>query len=702
MLTRFQGLIRARTSRLMLAALPFTLVACGQGGGNAPAEVEPSRSSAALTVSVGPTPAAQQAAGAQLFVQAPFVWDSGEFDLDIVDDINSDPALNQRLAIPYDSVEGELKDKLDQLTQDPLLAGEPEAPDGSHVLWTVTLSASARFSQRGQPRLTPWGDATSNGVHAELDTQLEVNLNAHIHIHATSPIVPDPDDVDVPLHALIGGHVRADLAFFPVIRADGLQAWVTLDQSNVDIVGLDGTAIGAGAVIGAGIGIVTGGSVITDALLGAITGEATLQLAKDQAKDIILDKAGKAFASSHDQLTAALNKAVQPAITSANDVLGQLRSMPLPGTGQTLGQLEDQLGMSLDVRSATRDNMFRTAFTARFAGVPAAGVMSGRLRFPKRRCEYGKVGEEIVGTFLSPYAVVDANQQLAATGCNVPELAQLVHRVFHGASPERVLQTGDAANDLPTWAPLGDVQVGEMQQTDDSYDCPFTVTGLPRAAFMELLADSGSTLAGELSNRHLTDGQDSAYEIPLHAAEKLGGRFVLLEQDGVSIVLTHDGTAIATLDIGGPAPTVPGDCPLIQLSSGGGQAQVDPRGVVPDSENCPQCGGGQQNPGDDVINPVADQPGDPSAQQGSPVVAEDPAAAEAAVDNGAAAAAPAAASQPAAAPAATGDTTHGSITAASDNSRAYVTATSSVSSATRVSATAAAARAASAQHLMLR
>lgn len=738
MLTQIRSLIRARTSRLMLAALPFTLVACGQGAGNAPAEVEPARTSAALTVSAAPTPAAQQAAGAQLFVQAPFVWDSGDFDLDMVDDINDDPVLTQRLDIPYDSVESELKNKLDALTQDPLLAGELEAPDGSHVLWTVTLSASARFSQRGQPRLTPWGDAAANGVHAELDTQLEVNLNAHIHVHATSPIVPDPDDVDVPLHALIGGHARADLAFFPVIRADGLEAWATLDQSDVDIVGLDGTAIGAGAVIGAGIGIVTGGSVITDALLGAITGEATLDLAKEKAKDIILDKAGQAFASSHDKLTAVINKAVQPAITGANDVLARLRSMPLPGTGQTLGQLEDQLGMSLDVRSATRDDIFRTVFTARFAAVPAGGVMSGRLRFPKRRCEYGVVGQELIGEFLRPYAVVDANQQLAATGCNAPEVAQLVHRAFHGLSPERVLQTGAPENDLPTWAPLGDVQMGEMQQTDDSYDCPFTLTGLPRAAFMELLAEDGSSLAGELSNRHLSDGQDGAYESRLHAGEKLGGRFVLLEQDGVSVVLTHDASAVATLDIGGPAPTVPGDCPLIQLSSGGGQAQVDPRDGIPDGENCPQCGGGQQQPGAEVSNPAVDQSGDPSAQQSAAVVAEDPAAAEAAVDNGAAAAAidngaaaaaidngaaavavdngaaaavidngaaaaapTAATSQSAAASASTGDT-HGSITAGSENARAYVGATSSVSSATRVSAAAAAARMASAQRLMLR
>src|SRR6185295_15091632 len=106
-------------------------------------------------------------------------------------------------------------------------------------------------------------------------------------------------------------------AFFPVIRADNLEAWATLDQCNVDIVGLDGTAITAGAVIGGAIGWATGGSIIASSLLGGVTGEVALDEAKDYAKKLILDKVGQAFETSRQKITDALNRAVQPPVATA-------------------------------------------------------------------------------------------------------------------------------------------------------------------------------------------------------------------------------------------------------------------------------------------------------------------------------------------------------------------------------------------------
>ena len=49
----------------------------------------------------------------------------------------------------------------------------------------------------------------------------------------TAEWIPDPDDIDIPMHALIGGHGHVNLAFFPIIRADNLEAWATLDDANV-------------------------------------------------------------------------------------------------------------------------------------------------------------------------------------------------------------------------------------------------------------------------------------------------------------------------------------------------------------------------------------------------------------------------------------------------------------------------------------
>ena len=271
---------RVRMASHGVALLAIALAGCNagiSGGGNADEPAAATRS--ALQVTPAPTPPVQQAAGVELYVQSPFDFDTGTLDLNTLDDINSDPVVSQRLAIPYDSVESDLAAKLAELTDNPF-TGELDGPAGSHVLWTVTLGGDAHFSQRGQPVLSPWGGAADTGLHVELDNQLDVSVNAHVHIHATAEWIPDPEDFDVPLHALIGGHGRVNLAFFPVVRADNLQAWATLDQADVDIVGLDGTAITAGAVIGAGIGWVTGGSIIEGAFLGAITGEAVLEEAR--------------------------------------------------------------------------------------------------------------------------------------------------------------------------------------------------------------------------------------------------------------------------------------------------------------------------------------------------------------------------------------------------------------------------------------
>jgi hypothetical protein len=607
---------------LGLAALPAALFGCSTLPGDSSGEGETAGGARALEIAAAATLAPNQAAGVELFVQTPYEFQTGRFDLDDVDDMNGEPLLRKRLSIPYDDLEKLIRARLDKLTAAPL-EGTLDGPAGSHIYWSVALAADISFSQRGQPALTPWGSAANNGVHVDLDTQVAVSLNAHIHVHATADWIPDPPDLDVPMHALIGGHGRVDLAFFPVIRADQLQVWATLDQSDVDIIGGDEAAIGAGAVIGAGIGFVTGGSIITDAFIGAVTGEAVLEEAKDQAKDVILDEAAKAFESSRDELTKMINAVVQPQIADANDVLTSVLNQPLPGLGKTLGQLETQLGISLDIRSTTQDDMFRTVFTTRFANVPAdgrQGQIDGRLRFPKRQCDYQTLGNRVLGDSLVAFDLVDANSGMHDGGCAAVDLSALLHRVYYGDNPDRALRTGAPENNLVTWASLGALQMGQMVETDDSYDCPFSITGLPSAAFLELRAAAGSALSQELSVRHLRDGGDEALDRRLHALEKTGeGRFVMVVVDGVSVTVDHTGTNPVVLDLGGKAPASTADCPSIPLSGGtGNQPDFDPKSVVPTGDSCTFCKV-NLDPGAAVVNQL-DQ-----ASNGSPVLVNQPA-----------------------------------------------------------------------------
>lgn len=595
---------------LAVAALPAALFGCNAGPGDSWDEAQTTRTASALEIAASAAVAPTQAAGVELFVQTPYEFESGRFDLDDVDDMNSQPLLSKRFAIPYDDLQKIMRDRLDKLTAAPF-TGDVDAGVGT-VTWTVTLATDVSFSQRGQPALTPWGSAANNGVHVELDTQVEATVNAHISIHTTVPLVPDPDDIDVPMHALIGGHGRVDLAFFPVIRADQLQVWATLDQANVDIIGGDETAIGAGAVIGTGIGFVTGGSIVTDAFIGAITGEAALIEAKEQAKAFLLNKAAEAFDSSRDELTKMLNKVVQPKVADANDLLSSIFNQPLPGLGTTLGQLEGKLGMSLDVRSTTQDNMFRTAFTTRFANVPADGRLDGRLRFPKRQCDYQMLGDARIGESLAAFGLVEANAQIRDGGCAAIDPSTLLHRVYYGDNPDRALRTGAPENNLVTWAGLGTLQMGEMVESDDSYDCPFSITGLPSAAFVELRGTAGSALSQGLSIRHLQYGSE-ALDRRLHALEETGeGRFVVVTVDGITVALDHTGLDRVALDLGAQAPASNADCPNIPLSSGtGNQGAYNPASEVPNVDgNCPVCTL-QINPLAAVVNPAPVSLGSP-------------------------------------------------------------------------------------------
>lgn len=531
-------------------------------------------------------PGDARAANVELYVQAPYDFATQTFDLDQIETMNLDPIFGTSVNIPYDKIEKDGRALLADLTKNPITGHEHcdfvLCPDAD---WEVRFDVDFNFPTRGQPVLTPWGMATDNGTHVQLDSQVAIRMTAHVHI---SPQILADVDFDVPVYALIGVHGGVSLGFYPTIKAEGAEAHLTLDDANVDITGLDGLAIEAGAVIGTAIGAITGGGVLVSGVIGAITGKVAIDAAKAQARDIIAAKMKSGIEKVNEMIKAHMDGVLNPKITQANNVLGSILAQPIPGIGMSFGQLQTTLGMSIDVRSTTIDNTLRTAATARFANAPSNRRVSGRMRFPKTVCDYVEVDDKLLGHFAIALDVLPLNADLAGGNCSIVDPNGLRHSAWYGENPDRALKTGLPANNLVTWATLGSVSMSGAPGGTDTYDCPFSVDNLPDGAIVEVRGEPGSDLYARLG-----DGR-----------RKAGGRFLVANVGGVGLMVDHLGVAVdpSALDLGVKGPATKDDCPTIWYSSGTGlsQGEIDRLKDASDPEKCPQCGL-VKKPGEDFM-----------------------------------------------------------------------------------------------------
>ncbi len=539
-----------------------------------------------IVASVAAAPGDARAAGVELFVQTPYDFDTQQFELDSLESMNDSSIFATSATIPYDKIEAQGKKLLAELTKNPISGHEHcEAffcPDAD---WEVRFDVDFRFPTRGQPALTPWGTPTDNGAHVQLDSQVRVDLTAHVHI---SPQVFADIDFDVPVTALIGIHGGVSLSFYPQIKAEGAEAHLTLDESNVDVVGLDGLAIGAGAVIGTGIGYVAGGP-LAGGILGAITGKVAIDAAKQRAREIITDKARAALDQVNEMIKSQINDVLQPKIRDANNVLQSILAQPVPGIGMTFGQLQGTMGMSIDVRSVTTSsNTFRTAVTTRFANTPANRSLTASMHLPKTVCVYTEVDDIKVGHFAYAIGVAPFNADLDNAGCGVVDSSGLRHSAWYGDTPEHALKTGLPGNDLVTWSTLGSVTMNGAPTGTDTYDCAYSIDNLPNGVILDVRPEVGSEIYARLG-----DGRRRA-----------GGRFLAANVGGVPFVVNHAGTAVdaTALDLGVKGPTTKDDCPTLFYSSGTGlsQAEVDRLKDAFDPEKCPACGV-VQKPGEPFV-----------------------------------------------------------------------------------------------------
>lgn len=526
---------------------------------------------AAGAVAAAPLPA--DAASVRLHVQAPFDLNTKKFDLENLEYQNLSPVFSKWFEVPYDTLEPLLAGMLEDVVGRKLhfyvkcwgLGIDELCPDTDI---TVDLHSGFRFTQKGQPTATSIGPAKDNTFRVKLDVQARISLDAAIH-HETGIWYSGSETVDI--FVLVGAHAQVDLKLWPTVSASNLKVELTRDGGNIDIDGLSDQIIIGSTVLGAAVLGPVG------AALGAIFGSIGASAAEDAIKDAINSAITDQLNAANVQLRDLIQAQIDPAIAQVVDYQNKALNTQIPGLGLTLSQALAVGPASLDVRTRAVGGDVGAVVTTRFDPTPKGKSLAGAVRFPKTVCRYIEGGTKMTGRFKIPVAVDPFNGDLAGKSCaSLISGFSFARNTYLGESPEKLLKSGDPANDLPSWQSTGGIATsGNVVDKGDYYECPYTISNLPAASILELASVKGTDLANRLD----TYGFRARF---LHAA--LLGPALLFDADGKP----ESPTALV---FGGKGPTTVDDCP--KSFSGGTGFQKDKLADLKDKfdpDKCPVCG----------------------------------------------------------------------------------------------------------------
>ncbi|MEZ4449677.1 MAG: hypothetical protein R3B09_09365 [Nannocystaceae bacterium] len=530
-------------------------------------------SSCLVAAAVAAAPTAAHAAQVRLHVQAPYDLATKTFNLEQLETQNLTPAFARTFEVPYATLEPLLAAGLEDVVGRTLhfkvkcygLGIDELCPDTDI---TVKIHSSFKFTQKGQPTVTSLGAAADNKVRVKLDAQARVALDVSIH-HKTGIWYSGSETIDI--FALVGAHGQVDLKLWPTVGAEGLDVKLTHDGGNIDINGLSGQIIAGGAILGGALLGPIGAAF--GAILGSIGADAAEDAIKDAINGVITEQLNAANVQLRDQVAGQID----PLIAQAVDYQQKALNTKIPAIGLTVAQALAVGPASLDVRTVSANNSVRTVVTTRFDATGQGKSLQGVLRFPKTTCRYAEGGNKTIGHFKFPIAVDPINDDLAGKSCAaLISGASFARSAYLGESPEKLLNSGKASNDLPSWTSTGGISTtGVAVDKGDYYECPYTLSNLPGAAILELATVKGSDLHARLD------------------AHAFRGRYLFMALAGPVKLLDAEGKpkAASPLVFGGKGPKTTGDCP--SSFTGGTGFQQGRLGQIKDRfdpEKCPMCG----------------------------------------------------------------------------------------------------------------
>lgn len=529
----------------------------------------------ACLLTMAPSGADAAPVRARISVAAPLVSPSlGPDKLGSIESHRITP-FNKDFQIPYSVLEKQIDDAIDDLVPNKISGVEVCTDPCPDVTWSVKLKPKFRFTKKSQPTLQQIGSSGQSKVRVKLKTEARLDVHADVHAETWFDSVDAPVDVFV----VVGMTATVDVSLWPTLQAkkpgtndNGVDLEFTLVDSDIDLE-IDGKAAKLGMKWGTIIGLSPVGVLAGGPILGPI-----LAFIGDEAADAATAKIGRVFdeqvATAFEEQTDGLEEVahdyIDPYITQANDLKDGLLDTQIPGVNKTLDQLKDSMGAQIALHTTASTSSVHSAAIMRFSSAAAGGKVLGKIRIPKKVCQYASMN---VGGFKAklPMGLVPENEDLAAKvgqSCSAVISEKFGRKSYLGANPKDVL--GSGGQNLPSWSgSVGTLAYkGNLTQTSEWYECAFELTGLPKAAVLAI--DPGQLGArGIETNRRVL-------------AVTAAGKSAVFDQE-LKPLPTSGGNS--SLVIGGK-----GECGGGSSSGGLTPSKAKELKDMLDPENCPQCG----------------------------------------------------------------------------------------------------------------
>lgn len=444
----------------------------------------------------------------------------------------------KNFSIPYDVLQTQINDAIDDLIPNKVSGVEVCTDPCPDVTWSVKLDPKFKFTKKNQPTLAQIGASGQSKVRVELVTEARIDVHADVHAETWF----DSADTDVDAYAVVGLRARVDVSLWPELKAtkpgtnqSGVELEFTLVSSNIDL-DINGQAAALGFKWGTLIGLSPIGVLVGGPILGpilAFLGDAAADAATEEIGRLFDEQVAIAFEKLTDGLEDVVNDHIDPFIAQANDLKNGVLATNIPGPNKTLEQLASDFGAQLVLHTVASTSSVHSVGLMRFSDAAAGGKISGKLRLPKKQCEYASVSVGGMKGSL-PLGLVDANTDLVSkvgTQCSAAVTQKFERQNFLGHNPRDSL--GASAQNLPNWsASAGTLTyVGTVTETNDWYECGFELTGLPKASVLKLEAGQLAERAVGLSRRvlqTLVAGKSVVFDEKLQPLAQSGGNSIVI------------------------------------------------------------------------------------------------------------------------------------------------------------------------------
>jgi hypothetical protein len=535
------------------------------------------RASVALATVLGFAPAAASAApvNVKINVRAPFTSPSlGAEKLAGIENHGSTP-FNKSFSIPYDTLQAEIDKAIDDMIPNTISGVEVCTDPCPDVTWSVKIKPKFKFTKKNQPTVKQIGTSGQSKVRIELTTEARLDVHADVHAETWFDSVDAPVDVFV----VVGMKARVDVSLWPNLAATkpgtntpGVELEFTLVDSDIKL-DINGKAaelgLKWGTIIGLSpIGVLAGGPILGPIL--AIIGDEAADAATKEIGRVFDEQVAVAFKAQTDKLEDLANDYINPLIMQATDLKAGVLATKIPGVNKTIEELSGDFGAQLKLHTVASGSSVSSTALLRMSNTAADGKILGKLRIPKKQCIYVSVNMGGMKGML-PAGLADANTDLAGkvgAKCSTTIAQKFNRRTFLGHNPKDSL--GAAAESLPNWSGTTGAlaYTGNMTETTDYYECGYELTGLPKAAVLELAAGDLQQRSIQLNRRVLevtAAGKTMVFDNELKPLPVSGGN--------------------SSLVIGGK-----GECGGGSLSGGLTPNKMQELKDMLDPDKCPTCG----------------------------------------------------------------------------------------------------------------